>query len=80
MQLKCGIYGGLHGICCDNDRDIRIDLKVIYILLTDGREIPTLDQTMVFKVSPPEDEKPWNYFNLEPFFRVSVKDAMAETL
>ena len=41
---------------------------------------PTLDQTMVFKVSPPEDEKPWNYFNLEPFFRVSVKDAMAETL
>ena len=41
---------------------------------------PTLDQTMVFKVSPPEDEKPWNYFNLESFFRVSVKDAMAETL
>ena len=39
---------------------------------------PVKEQTMVFKVYPPEDEKPWNYFNLEPIFRISVKDAMAE--
>lgn len=34
---------------------------------------PVLEETMVFKVYPPEDEKPWNYFNLEPIFALSVK-------
>lgn len=35
---------------------------------------PVKDETMVFKVYPPEDEMPWNYFNLEPVFTLSVKN------
>lgn len=35
---------------------------------------PVLEETMVFKVYPPEEEKPWNYFNLEPIFALSAKN------
>lgn len=35
---------------------------------------PVRDEQLVFKVYPPEDEKPWNYFNLEPVFTLSVKN------
>lgn len=39
---------------------------------------PVLDEVMVFKVYPPEDMKPWCYFNIEPVLAVSVKDTMAD--
>jgi Pseudouridylate synthases, 23S RNA-specific len=35
---------------------------------------PVTDDIMVFRVYPPEEERPWNYFNLEPFFALTVKD------
>lgn len=38
---------------------------------------PVRDETMVFRVFPPEDEKPWIYFNIEPFMTVSARDAFS---
>lgn len=35
---------------------------------------PVNDSIMVFKVFPPEDEKPWSYFNIEPYFTVTIKN------
>ncbi|MEG2456638.1 MAG: hypothetical protein RSB08_02315, partial [Clostridia bacterium] len=35
---------------------------------------PVNDNIMVFRVYPPEDEKPWNYFNLENYFALTIKN------
>lgn len=35
---------------------------------------PVADTQMVFKVYPPEEEKPWSYFNLEAYLQLTAKN------